>query len=306
MKGLELSRRYFLEVGCAAISGQFPELVSRIAFGSAGEGSENLGYDDEFSRDHDFGAGFCMWLTDEDEERYGDALREAYDALGGPFLGYPKKPSVSYGVRRQSAMASSAFYRKFTACPEGPRTLAEWIRVPEDYLAAATSGEVFLDESGEFSAVRSRLLGFYPGDVRLELIARRVYAMGQSGQYNYPRCARRHDAVAAALSLREFVLAACSLVCLLNRKYAPFYKWIHRATRDLPVLPDAHDLIGRILEEGCPPDAVSDRIEQLCALVVMELRRQGMTDSDDVFLASQAGPVRSRIKDDAMRTGGGI
>ena len=60
MKGLELSRRYFEEVGDKVFKEKFPELYSRMAFGLSGQGSDCLGFDDEYSRDHDFGPGFCI------------------------------------------------------------------------------------------------------------------------------------------------------------------------------------------------------------------------------------------------------
>ena len=33
----------------------------------------------------------------------------------------------------------------------------------------------------------------------------------------------------------KFCSDAIGLVFLLNRRYAPFYKWLHRAVRDLPL-----------------------------------------------------------------------
>ena len=65
MKGLELSERFYLEYGAPMIHEKFPELEGLIAVGLAGSGSECFGYDDEISRDHDFEAGFCMFLPDE-------------------------------------------------------------------------------------------------------------------------------------------------------------------------------------------------------------------------------------------------
>ncbi len=33
------------------------------------EGSERFGFDDVYSRDHDFGPGFCMWITEDVYEK---------------------------------------------------------------------------------------------------------------------------------------------------------------------------------------------------------------------------------------------
>lgn len=96
MKGLELSRRYFEEVGRPVIRRDFGEFEGRIAAGLAGEGSEVLGFDDELSRDHDWGPSFCIWLTDEDYQEFGGLLHLAYDRLSGDYLGFPPR-KVSEG-----------------------------------------------------------------------------------------------------------------------------------------------------------------------------------------------------------------
>ncbi len=75
MKGLELCRLYYDEVGAPELKARFPELMRRAAVGLSGQGSDCLGFDDELSRDHDFGPGFLIWLSDEDYERYGAELQ---------------------------------------------------------------------------------------------------------------------------------------------------------------------------------------------------------------------------------------
>lgn len=60
---------------------KFSEYERRIAVGFAGEGSDCFGFDDEISMDHDYGLGFCIWLTDEDFESIGSSLQEEYQNL---------------------------------------------------------------------------------------------------------------------------------------------------------------------------------------------------------------------------------
>lgn len=59
MKHLEICRRYFDTLGRPMIERNFPRLVGRYAAGMVGEGSGCFGFDDEISRDHDFGPGFA-------------------------------------------------------------------------------------------------------------------------------------------------------------------------------------------------------------------------------------------------------
>ena len=60
---------------------KFPQYENRIAVGMVGEGSDCYGFDDEISMDHDYQIGFCMWLTDEDYELFGEDLQKEYDHL---------------------------------------------------------------------------------------------------------------------------------------------------------------------------------------------------------------------------------
>ena len=71
MNGLELSRLYYQQLGRPMLEEKFGEYLPRIAAGLAGEGSECFGFDDDISRDHDFGPGFCIWLNKEDFDKIG-------------------------------------------------------------------------------------------------------------------------------------------------------------------------------------------------------------------------------------------
>lgn len=171
MKQMELARRYFEEFGRPMIESQFPHLKDSYAAGLAGEGSGCLGYDDEISQDHDFAPGFCIWLKKDDFDRWGSSLQQAYDKLPSSFMGFDRNNVIDAG--RLGVMEIGRFYRMFTGCPEGPSSNMDWFLISEPALAAAASGEVFVDRSGEFSAIRRRLQRFYPRDILLKKLAAR-------------------------------------------------------------------------------------------------------------------------------------
>lgn len=185
MKGLELSELFFREAGERIFGDHFGELCDRMAFGLVGDGSECYGYDDDISRDHDWGPGFCVWLNQNDYTRFGAQAQQIYDGLPASFHGHPPMQLSVWGAGRIGVLEISAFYRNFVGPYQPPTTLDEWLLLPDNALAAATNGRVFKDVTGEFSRIRHSLLQFYPEDVRRKKIAARCMSIGREGQYNY-------------------------------------------------------------------------------------------------------------------------
>jgi hypothetical protein len=325
VKGLELSYEYYRQHGAAMIHDKFADYEARIACGLVGDGSECFGFDDEISQDHDFGPGFCLWLTDDDYEAIGGELQAAYALLPSEFLGYKARQAYSYGAQRLGVMRISDFYRRYTGCSETPRTLPQWRAIPETFLAVATNGRVFFDPLGEFSRIRDSLLAFYPEDVRLKKLAARLGIMGQAGQYNLPRALARRELVAAEFAKAEFMKAACSCVYLLNKRYMPFYKWAHRGLMLLDKLGGVYELLDRLVaaagdsssagyggdEGSCGDGADSQTVsiaEEICVLALSECRAQGLIgtesragDTEDTFLLPYANEMLTLVQDEQLR-----
>lgn len=325
MTGMELSRRYYEEVGRPMLEEKFPEYLPRIAAGLVGEGSECLGYDDSYSRDHDFGPGFCLWLVKEDFEVIGEELQRAYEALPGEFMGYPARNTSLRGGGRVGVHEISSFYRQFIGNEQPPQSLMRWLYLPEHKLAMAVNGDVFADPLGEFTQLRNQLKGYYPEDVRIKKIAARAAVMAQAGQYNYGRCMCRKDTVAAGMAQAEFMKAAVSMLYLLNKTYMPYYKWQFHGLRKRKekaemILPSTLDLIERLSclgdqsraweephPEGWNPyvntlDRKVVLIEKICRDVLAELKRQGLTEGDEDFLEAHTYKIMSRIGDRELKS----
>ena len=301
MRGLEISRTYWHDVVAPAVATRFPSVLPRIAFGLVGEGSESFGFDDDISRDHDFDPSPCLWLSASDFASHGESLVALLESLPPP----PRSPRLTpEGRGRRGVHETGAFYRHFLGLPRAPRTLDEWRAAPEAGLAAATNGELFVDPPGEFSSIRDDLLAFYPEDLRLARLARRVHAAGQSGQYNRERSLRRGEIVAASLALAGFVDGALAIAFLLARRFRPFSKWAHRALGALPPPgPALHGLLADLV--AASSSQAADVIEEVSSLLVGELRSQGLTEVRGAFLVDHARPVASRITDPLLRRASG-
>jgi hypothetical protein len=303
LKGLELSERYFREYGIPMINQKFPDFKDRIAAGLVGDGSECFGYDDDISRDHDWGPGFCLWLNSQDFATTGKSLQTEYDKLPRDYAGYQRVEST-WGSGRVGVFDISRFYQNFIGFDHVPANLKEWRVIPEGYLAAATNGKVFIDSSGEFSSFRNQLKAFYPEDIRLKKMASRCMNLAQLGQYNYPRCIRRMEYVAANYAESQFISHAISMVYLINKQYKPFYKWMHRDMKRLPILgATMHDLIQTIvtaheLEFGEQVYLKKMRlIEEASQLIINELKTQGLSKSDSDFLLDHGPVLQSKVQD---------
>ena len=300
MNGLALAQDYWESVGRPAFQRELPGLMERMAVGLAGEGSECFGYDDAISRDHDWGPGFCIWLTQADDQAYGPAAREIYRKLPRAFAGYPPRQELPQAGKRVGCFSIPEWYARYVGCPGAPASIAQWRRIPEHFLATAVNGRIFQDPVGEFSEIRRQLLAFYPEDVRRKKLAHRLAVMAQAGQYNFPRSLRRGEIVAASLALHEFMQAGMSAVYLLNRRYAPFYKWMHRGIRDLPVLPESSAVFAQ-LAVNADGGSQQEAVEELCRMVVKELLRQGLSWETGSFLIPHAQLVFSGIEDAELR-----
>ncbi len=216
------------------IHNRFPEYEDRIAVGIVGEGSDCFGYDDEISRDHDFGTGVCLWLSDEDMDRFGYLLSIAYNELVDSVerSNYTERLSERRGV-----MTIHDFYSNILNidCDTKNCRLTEedWYRLDHSCLKTATNGTVFRDDQGVFTAFRQYLMGYYPDRVWKTRIAEQLHEYASSIQVNYARCMTRKDTVAAELCRAKGIRSAMELFFLLRREYPPYYKWTFRALDEL-------------------------------------------------------------------------
>lgn len=216
MQNLKRCREFYESCGAPMLHERFGEYENRIAVGMVGEGSDCFGFDDAISMDHDYGTGFCMWLTESDYAEIGDALSEAYRELmdserpegvqlfmnrrrgvflirdfynrllGEPFVTDSSLSGadmdLSAGECLGADMDASAGEPSRTDSIRAALSDAAWIRIPEDRLAAAVNGQVFRDDMGAFTRVREYLQGYYPDRVWKRRLAEALYRYSQNAQ----------------------------------------------------------------------------------------------------------------------------
>ncbi len=303
--GMELCEAFYQEFGAPMIRSQFPMYESMIAVGLVGEGSDCFGFDDEVSRDHDFGPGFCMWLTDQVYEEIGEKLQDAYDTLPSTYMGITRVTTAK-ASKRVGVFRISEFYEGLIGLSDVPATQNQWLFLEDYRLATACNGKVFRDDLGEFTRIREGILAYYPEEVRIKKIARQAALMAQSGQYNYSRMFGRGETVTAQIALSEFMKHTMAMVYLLNRRYAPFYKWMHKGMGQLHVLRDIKDILTALSQMPTGDDRIPQTIELIVALIIAEMKKQGLTSGEDNYLDNHTDNILHSIpqkekEDDSLK-----
>lgn len=238
MQGLELSRRFYFEAVRPILERDFPQVEHAAAL--IGHGSEILGYDDERSRDHQWGPRVQLFMRDL---ACVDEIAQAMaNMLPRTVAGVPTNfgPTEEEGIvvvadletgpinhRVESMVLADYFRAELGVDPLEGFTTADWLATPTQRLLESTAGEVFVDPIGDLTRVRE-LLARYPHDVWLLVMAghwRRVsqleHFLGRTGSIGDELGSR----VIAAWLVRDLM----RLSLLQEQRYPPYWKWLGTA-----------------------------------------------------------------------------
>jgi len=289
ISGLELCKRYYEAYGKEMLVKEFPEYVSRIAVGLVGEGSDCMGFDDEASRDHDWGPGFCVWIPEELEPVIGEKLRECYDALPEEFMGL-RRVKTAQGKSRLGVMTIEGFYRKYAGMQEDGSF--DWRGVEDASLLAASDGEVFADPEGRFSEIRAKLQAGYPEEIRFLKIAEDCAKISQTGQYNYFRMLERRDRMTADGMLTESMRHVMRLWHHLSNSFPPHDKWLKKSTERLPGGGEVVALLEQLhaslqMDDERAYAIVKEFMEELCSGIARSLYDESLISDVDSYLDHQ-------------------
>lgn len=245
MQGIDLSRRFYFEIVRTWLNEVAPSLRHSAVLG--GYGSELLGFDDETSRDHNWGPRVQILLSRESFDTFARRLVEEFsDVAPSSFLGEPigwrsRPHPAADGLEAVGVLAHGLEFHTLEARLEahlGLRSVenissVEWLGFAEQRLLAFTAGAVFHDDDGRLGQARESL-AYFPDDVWLYKIAcqwRRIAEeqafVGRTGQVGDDLGSR----VVAARLIRDVMRMAF----LLERRYAPYSKWFGSSFAKLPL-----------------------------------------------------------------------
>ena len=298
MQGIELSRNFFRDIVQPWLSSAAPNLQYSAALG--GYGSELLGFDDETSKDHNWGPRVHIYLEqgffDETARTLVDAFGKAApnDYLGEP-IGWRCRPhpaangpesagSFDHGleVHTLEAILESSFAVR-SVDNLHPH---QWLGFAEQKLLAFSSSVVFRDDDGGLTRAREAL-SYFPDDIWLYKIAcqwRRIAEeqafVGRAGQVGDDLGSR----VIAARLARDVM----RMGFLLERRYAPYSKWLGSGFAKLPIASS----ISPLLQQALRAADWQERGEALAAAYLVLAQKQN--ESGVGHFTPAIGPYHDR------------
>jgi hypothetical protein len=223
MQGIELCRRFYVEI----IEPLMKNCLSKeYSAALMGPGSEVLGYDTEMSRDHDWSPRVYLFLNEPDIGLAENIRALLHQHVPQRFYGFPidTRMTVITTVPRfiESCLAFNI---------NKPLESVDWLTFPSQTLLEITSGEVFRDDNGQLSTLRTNF-DFYPYDIWLYLMASSWQRIGQE-EHLMLRSGFVGDELGSAVIASRIVRDIMNLCFLMERQYAPYPKWFGTAFKNL-------------------------------------------------------------------------
>lgn len=257
VKGLDLCEQFFQETIRPFLNHHFPNL--RYAAGRLGGGSDVLGFDTPQSRDHDWGPRCTLFLSEADLAHAGPAIDEKLrQELPLTFRGYPthygRHADGTINLQFTDAAPVNHMVKVTTAVRflqdhlaqdlKQPLQPADWLRIPSQLLATIRNGRLFYDSLGEMTAVRQQL-HFYPHDLWLYLLAGQWTRLGQEEPF-VGRTGDVGDDLGSRIIAARQIRNIMRLAFLIEKAYAPYFKWFGSAFAKLACAPELMPLFEKV------------------------------------------------------------
>jgi hypothetical protein len=140
----------------------------------------------------------------------------------------------------------SYFIQYLNYDPEQPLRVIDWLTFPEQRLRSIVSGRVFHDGTEQLEPIQNKLR-YYPHDVWLYLLAAQWRRIAQEEPF-MGRCGQVGDELGSRLVASRLVRDLMRLCFLMEKKYAPYIKWLGTAFAQLDCSDKLMPILTRALE----------------------------------------------------------
>lgn len=268
--GAGLSDAFHRDVVGPLIAGLFPSL--RYAAARLGSGSDVLGYDDEMSRDHDWGCRLTV-LVDQPSSAAVPLVQAALEEyLPRSYGGHPVRFPVTWDqtVTHKVEVATVHDFAQSRLGVRPPLALLDWLVVTGQGVLEVAGGPVFFDATSELAPLRESL-AWYPPDIdkyaiasAWSSVAQRLHMVGRTGSSGQELQSR--------LLCTQIVARLVHLTFLVHRSWMPYAKWRERRLRTLP---DA--------------DRLCDLFETAVSASRWQVRESAVASAAELLLSVQRG-----------------
>jgi len=307
LPSLELSRMLFEEEIRPLMETGFPGV--RYAAASLGMCSETLGLDDVVSMDHMWGPRVTLFLSADDQARYGDELAQRFrQQLPKTFKGFPMgwlKPGVDvqdttkealYTVRTTTLDRALGFCGGEKALP---LQAVDWLKVSEQHLLEFTAGVVYQDDPGELTRAR-QMLAYYPDDV-LRFLLMGEWSVAGSEWFPIGRIGTRGDKLGLRIQAAKVAQHLMRIAFMVSRRYWTYKKWFGTLFRQLPLAGVLEPVLLDMLEQE-DWQRVEDKIGDAAGILLRKQNELGLTPPI-ALLAETVDDGRHHVKYDFWAIG---
>lgn len=273
MRGIDISNRYFWEIGLPAIEAELPAYVDCMAAGLIAPETRIIAQDDHASTRQFSLPGFQIYLVEDDFAAVGADLQVLLDELPN-----------SRGNRVYSI---DEFFLDMTSLGNrpgfeyAPDSLQDWLRIPESGLFSLSDGQIFYDPLGEFSE-RRKDFSSYPDEVwrmKLDCISSEWSQLAERLSADSPVY---RDHFATEMVWWRFAESTMRLGFILNRRYAPSQERLYDEFCRLPGL--SYTVANLLWDGQCAVGRRPGIVSEIASVYTSSIVDKGLVESgSEVF-----------------------
>lgn len=289
----DISHAFFSEIILPVLEREFPTETAQTAFGLFGYGSDVLGMDDEYSRDHNWGIRINALMPEAMyEARHEQVLARVSSQMPSTWRGHSLQQGFANTFGLELGSLEGHLLRTI-GIAHPPKTDVEWLAIPEEDITHIIGGEVWHDPRGEFSAVRATLMRYYPEPVRLRRIAHWARYYSGMGAYALKRAILRGNDYYSNITFTRAIRLGVQLAFLLDKTYFPYDKWTFAFFQKLPRMsPRLEPLVSEAVKLETPWARKLEILDEMSDVFDAAMVEDGIISAHPKFRGSESSGYR--------------
>lgn len=277
MKGIELSKSFFENVGRKIIERSSLKALQEVSIGYIGEGSERYGFDDQHSQDRGWGPFFQVFLFEQNDQLFNSIHSALSSGLPKNFEGFE---ILTQKIGDRLPNFEVWFWPDFTEHIIGlrrkPSDPLAYAKVPEAQFYALLSGHIIWDQNGELQRAQLQW-DHMPQEVwhwRLHWVFRNL-----SQRSCVMRALSHGENEMAKLLFPRYIEWTLRLSFLVARKYSPYRPWLLRVHKGLTGMRTVHEHILEALNSSSVEEGMQELEATLNEIKIKMIERKNIPEN---------------------------